>query len=105
MPIIFAMYFIFLRGGLPEINIDILYSFVNAPSSVSTIFLGIIDVTEKSIVLGLLTGITQFFHTKLSFAKTKDSKKKIGEGSMKEDFMRTMKLQIRYALPVFVAFI
>jgi len=29
LPVIFALYFIFLRGGLPDINIDILYPFLN----------------------------------------------------------------------------
>jgi len=107
MPIIFAMYFIFLRGGLPEVNLDILYSFINSPGALNTSFLGIIDVTSKSIILALLTGITQFFHTKLSMSKIEKpaTKTKFGEGSVKDDFARTMKLQMRYVLPVFVAFI
>lgn len=105
LPIIFAMYFIFLRGGLPEINLEILYSFIHSGTSINTLFLGFMDVTEKSLVLGLLTGITQFFHTRLTLSKTTTPTTKFGQGSMKEDFARTMKLQMKYALPVFVAFI
>ncbi len=105
MPIIFAMYFIFLRGGLPEINLDILYSFVPSPGTINTMFLGFIDVTGKSVVLALLTGASQFIHTSLSMSKSKKSDKKFGEGSMKEDFARSMKLQMKYVLPVFVTFI
>jgi len=105
MPIIFAMYFIFLRGGLPEVNLEILYSFVPAPETLNTMFLGFVDVTSKSVVLALFTGITQFAHTRLSMAKMGSSDKKFGEGSMKDDFAKTMKLQMKYVLPVFVTFI
>ncbi len=106
IPIIFGLYFIFLRGGLPMVNADILYSFVKVPEMINTTFLGVMNVTGKSIILALLTGITQFFHTKISFKNQDDlNDKKLGEGSLKDDFVKTMKLQMKYVLPVFVAVI
>jgi YidC/Oxa1 family membrane protein insertase len=105
LPIIFALYYIFLKGGFPEVNTDILYSFISAPSHTNHIFLGLIDVTKKSIVLALLTGITQFFHTTISLPKIEKRDKGFGQGSFKDDFAHTMKLQMKYALPLFVAFI
>ena len=51
IPIIFSLYYIFFQSGLPKINTNILYSFVKVPESVSMIFLGLVDVSQKSIVL------------------------------------------------------
>ncbi len=104
LPILFGLYFIFLKSGLPEISTELLYSFVPAPQNVNIVFLGFIDLTQKSLVLGLLTGITQFFHTKLSLGK-KDPKAFEGDKSFKGDFMRTMNLQMRFVLPVLFGFI
>ena len=38
IPVIIALYWIFYKGGLPEINSDILYSFLGIPDSVSMSF-------------------------------------------------------------------
>jgi len=35
LPILFGLYFVFARGGLPAIHTELLYSFVHAPSSVN----------------------------------------------------------------------
>ena len=50
IPVIFALYWVFLRGGLPEINVDILYSFTPIPENINMNFLGLIDVSQKCIV-------------------------------------------------------
>src|SRR3990167_8700321 len=58
IPIIFALYYVFLRG----INFDggILYSFVPLPENVNVLFLGLIDVSKKSLVLAILAGLSQY---------------------------------------------
>ncbi len=61
LPIIFALYRIFLYAGFPNVNSAILYSFVHAPEHINTIFLGLIDLTHKSWFLALLAAITTFF--------------------------------------------
>ncbi len=55
IPILFALYYIFWKGGLPMIKTDILYSFVPVPQNVSMSFLGILDITKKSIVLAVIS--------------------------------------------------
>ena len=76
LPVIFALYYVFLRGGLPEISMDILYPFVKAPEMVSMKFLGLIDMAEKSIILALLAGITQYIQMNIALPSTIESEGK-----------------------------
>jgi YidC/Oxa1 family membrane protein insertase len=104
IPIIIALYFAVYSGGgikLPEINTALLYSFVPVPEMVNMIFLGFMDITGKSLVLALIAGVTQFIHTHLSLppAKTRDPK---AEPSFKDDFARSMQLQMRYVMPILI---
>lgn len=102
LPIIFALYFVFLRGGLPLVDTSVLYSFVPVPDVVNMSFLGFGDVSERSIILALLAGLTQFFQAKLALPPLKERGEK---DSFKEDLARSMHLQMRYVLPVIVAVI
>lgn len=102
LPIIFGLYFIFLRGGLPTINMEILYNFISVPESINMSFLGILDISSKNIFLAILTGATQFIQISLVAPKMIKRKKDAG---MKDDMMRSMQLQMRYVMPVIVAVI
>ena len=69
IPIIIALYFSVSSGGgiaLPAINVDILYSFIPVPEFVNMNFLGIVDITGKSLLLALLAGVTQYYQVKLA---------------------------------------
>lgn len=103
IPIIFALYRIFLQNHLPEINTDLLYSFVNVPDHLSILFLGLIDISEKSLFLALAAGITQYIQGKLSIPPTKKDKTK--ERSFSDDLAHSMNLQMRYIFPVVAFFI
>ncbi|MEX0652182.1 MAG: YidC/Oxa1 family membrane protein insertase [Candidatus Paceibacterota bacterium] len=102
LPIIFGLYWVFFKGGFPEINADILYSFVSVPDMVNMNFIGFVDMAGKSIVLAVLAGVTQFIHTRISFPKF-DTKNK--EQSFKNDLARSMQIQMRYVLPVIIGVI
>lgn len=108
IPIILALYYVILRGGLPALNLDIIYSFVPIPEAVNIDFLGFINVTEKSFILAGLTALTQYAQTHLSFGKQDDKKSAdapaFGE-SFKSDFARSLKLQMRYVFPLIVGVI
>jgi YidC/Oxa1 family membrane protein insertase len=83
LPVIFALYYVFFKGL--SINPDLIYSFIKVPESLNTNFLGLIEMADKSIVLGLLAGITQFIQGYLSTAlKPKvEIVKEIGEKLLK----------------------
>jgi YidC/Oxa1 family membrane protein insertase len=104
IPIVIALYFAVYKGGgvpLPDINTALLYSFVPTPESVSMFFVGMMDITEKSVILAFLAGLTQFIHTKLSMPalKPRDSN---AEASFKDDFNRSLQLQMRYVMPIII---
>ncbi|MCR4274635.1 MAG: YidC/Oxa1 family membrane protein insertase [Candidatus Campbellbacteria bacterium] len=100
IPIIFGLYYMFVRTGLPEIHPDFLYSFVSNPGSISTMFLGFLDVAQKSIPLAVLAGVSQFFQAYFMKAPEVGSKKGFGA-----DFAKSMSLQMKYVFPVIIVFI
>ncbi len=104
LPIIFALYFVFLKGGLPEINTDILYSFIKIPAEVNIHFLGLIDMTEKNIILAFLAGVSQYIQFQLMLPKTEQKKEKQTK-SFKDDLMKNMNIQMKFIMPVIIFFI
>lgn len=102
LPVIFALYWLFFRGGLPEVNMDIIYGFVSAPEMVNMQFLGLIDMAGRSMILAALAGITQYFQIKLSMPEIKERK---NNASMKDDLARSFQLQMRYGMPVIVTIV
>lgn len=104
LPIIFGLYKIFLSSGLPEKNIQLLYSFVNFPANVNMEFLNFINISEKSLLLALIAGITTFIQIRFSIPPIKkDETKK--ERTFKDDLARSMNFQMRYFLPIVAFFV
>lgn len=103
LPILFALYFVFLKGGLPDVNFDILYSFIKAPSHIDNVtFLGFFDITQKSLILALLAGISQFFQIRLVMAGQKKNDKPSDQNTFKDDLVKNMQLQMKYVMPVII---
>ena len=103
IPIILALYQVFWRGGLPNINQDILYSFVKVPESVNMVFLGVIDIASKSIILALIVGVTAFIQTSIMMSRSKPNPTE--KGTFKHDLVRSMNIQMKYVFPVIAIFI
>lgn len=104
IPIVIALYFAVVRGGgvpLPDINVDLLYSFVTAPATVTMNFLGVFDITERSLVLAAAAGISQFIQMWLTLPAPKP-KEEGAAPNFKDDFARTMHLQMRYVMPLII---
>ena len=99
LPILFGLYWVFWKGGLPSINTDILYGFVPAPPFADMSFLGFIDMGERSLLLALLTGVTQYIYTRLSMGP-RQPKVHTEEASFSADMARSFDLQARYVLPI-----
>lgn len=99
LPIIFALYFVFFKG-LPDLKIEHLYSFVELPTAVSMMFLGIM-LSKKSVILALIAAVTQYYQIKLSIPPLPPAEEG-AKPSFKDDFARSFNLQMRYMLPVIV---
>lgn len=97
-PIIFALYWVFFKGI--HLNQELLYSFVTFPGSVNMNFLGFFNLEQKSYILAAIAGITQYIQADLTLPKIE--KKKNSEPSFKDDFARSMNLQVKYFLPALI---
>lgn len=97
LPVLIGLYLVFFRGGLPVINPSLLYSFIPVPDSVNMIFLGVLDLSERSIFLAALAGATQLVYARLTMSPPKPAS---GERSFSADLARSMDLQMRYVLPL-----
>ncbi len=98
LPVLFALYWIFASGGLPDIHPELLYSFIPAPESVNMAFLGMLDMAGNSIVLGALAALTQFVYTRLSMGAP-DPARSAERAGFSADLARSFEMQARYVLP------
>lgn len=102
IPIIFALYFVFLKGmSFDGTN---LYYFIHIPAQINMNFLGLVDITGKGLlVLALLAGISQYFQ---AYFMPKPAPGKVGDkDSFQENFTKSMQTQMKYVFPFIVAFI
>lgn len=101
LPIFIALYSLFSKGA--NFNPADLYSFNVAPLAIKTQFLGLIDISKSSYVLAILAGLTQFFQMKLSMPKV--AKLDAKSASFQDQLSRSMSLQAKYIMPIFIFFI
>lgn len=102
LPVIFGLYFLFLKGGLPEVNMDLLYSFVPKPQDISMYFLGLVDMAGKNVPLAILAGVTQHFQARYALPPVEPRKE---TATFQEDFARSLQVQMKYVLPIIIIFV
>jgi YidC/Oxa1 family membrane protein insertase len=105
LPILIALYMVFYRGGITNIQTDQLYSFIQAPEHINTIFLGIFDITQKNTILAVVVALSQFLQIKLTLPATKKTEGEKKESSFQSELAKSMSLQMKYVMPVFMFFI
>lgn len=107
LPIIIALYRIFIYG-FKTVNTTILYHSVAVPAHISTHFLGLIDITGKSLWLALAAGITSYIQIRYSMPlqpKVPPKENMTKEEQFRHDLSRTMGMQMRFMLPVLAFFV
>ncbi|HRY77059.1 MAG TPA: YidC/Oxa1 family membrane protein insertase [Candidatus Paceibacterota bacterium] len=72
LPIIFAVYRVFLNGFSSERLAD-LYGFVARPEIINSIFLGLIDLTKPNLVLAIIAAVLQFVSSKMLMPTSQQS--------------------------------
>lgn len=100
IPIIFALYYVFLRGI--NFQAEILYPFIHAPEHINMLFLGILDLSQKSLILAILAGLSQYFQAVLMPKPTVSEKT---GNSFQENLTKSMQTQMKYIFPFIVGFI
>lgn len=100
IPIIFALYYVFLKG----IKFDggVLYSFIHTPENLNMHFLGVLNIGQKSILLAVLAGISQYLQAHFMPKPVSSAEK---AGTFSESFSKSMHLQMKYFFPFIVALI
>jgi YidC/Oxa1 family membrane protein insertase len=99
LPIIFSLYYVFLKSGLPGINEGLIYSFTPRPEVVNMNFLGLIDIGSKSVVLAALAGVTSFLQALYAMPAPGPVKE---NPTFQDDLARGMSMQMKYVLPVII---
>ena len=98
IPLFLALYWVFSKGG--SIDPNSLYSFVTPPDGIHTNFLGLFELTERSIMWAALAGLTQFMHMKLT------SHSAAGQtATPKGDFGKAFSFQMTYGMPFIIFFV
>ncbi len=110
LPIIYSLYYIFARSGLPTVNDSVLYSFIEVPT-INMHFLGIFDIGVKSLFLSICAGVGQFLQLHYSFASNPSNNQSDNPAmNATMDMMKNMKyifpvmiFMISYGLPAVLA--
>ncbi len=106
LPILIGLYSVLLKGLNPE-YLQNLYSFIDNPEIINPSFLGILDLSSKSAVLALITGVLQFFQSKMIMPgvglrdKVKKGPEAIGQMVTKQTvyFLPVVTIFIAWSLP------
>ena len=75
IPILIALYYVFWNGLKSE-ELNHLYSFISSPEQVNAIFFGLIDLSKPNLYFALLSGVVQFFQTKMLLPQNSKNKSK-----------------------------
>jgi len=106
LPVLIALYYVFLRGGLPKIDYSLLYPFISPPHAINMFFLGVVDTAQKSVIFAVLAGLTQFWQIQVATPIKKDVKKDpLAKRSMGDDLAKSMNFQMKFIMPIFMFFI
>jgi len=97
LPIFIALYQVFQKGLRPE-AITNLYSFISHPAQIDPTFLGIVNLSQPSMFLAVLAGVSQYFQLKTAPQGPKLKQKT-------SDISQMMSKQMTYFLPIFALII
>lgn len=101
LPILIGLYRVFIKSGLPQINTAVLYSFIKAPDSVNMIFLHTISLSDKSLFLAIIAGITAYFQISLANSSSAPA----SEGKSQNEIAKAMAMQMKYFFPLLIGFV
>lgn len=99
IPIFFALYFVFSKGLFADPGS--LYSFVHFPDTLHTRAFGLFDVTAKNIPVAILAGISSYVLARRQTSSMVVNKP-VHEETFQDQFMKSMKVQLLYVLPVII---
>ncbi len=105
LPVLIALYQILINLNLNSI-IGI-YHFISIPTTMSTLFLGFLDLHQKNLLIGALAGIFQFVQGKVMEKRTNQINKNNSQNQKQnsQQFMANFSKQLMYLMPIITFFI
>ena len=100
LPVIFALYYAFYKGLV--LGSGPLYSFMSVPTVLNNNFLGIVQLQSKSLVMALLTGISQFIQGYLATPITSSTNSDNSQKTFQDELSKSMQTNIKYVLPIMI---
>lgn len=97
LPILIAVYQVFIHG-LTNNNYNLLYPFIANPGKINTITLGILDLSQKSLILAVFAGLAQFWQ---SWLMTNKKSAPVSQNKMAGNINK----QMTYLMPIFTVVI
>lgn len=97
LPLLIALFQVF-RTGLDVKSLENLYPFIANPGQLNPLFLGILDLSKRSIIMSFLAGGAQFLQTYVTSGKEAFTAKS-------NSTSQAMQKQMIFMAPVFTTFI
>ncbi|MES2623441.1 MAG: YidC/Oxa1 family membrane protein insertase [Patescibacteria group bacterium] len=107
IPIVFALYFVFSKGGLPVLKIEDLYSFTPHIIQIQHILFGI-DFTKASFYIGIAAAVAQSLQIRLSLNGMHPKGEVVKKDSAprpEEMIQKQMTVMMKYFFPVLIFFV
>ena len=101
IPIVFALYFVFYKGGLPNINTTDLYSFTPFVNNINHILFNV-DFTKANSFVGLVAALFQYAQIRLSLQNIQTTDKPINELKPEEIMQKQMSFMMKWFIPVLI---
>lgn len=100
IPVFFALYDVFKDGV--SLNTHLLYSFNSFPETVKHLAFGILDLSKKNWIVGIIAGLAMFVYSKrqADTFKKMSPKKDPNDKSFKAALGQNMQTQMIYFLPI-----
>lgn len=98
LPILFALYSVFLNGLNPK-SLEAIYSFISRPETINPIFLGFLDLAKNNWPMAILAGAFTFVQSKMMVPAS------VSNNQQPSDFSSALNKQMLYFMPLFTVFI
>lgn len=103
IPVLLALYWVFLYEPFTKIDLARLYGFTPVPHVISLYFLGLVAVQSKSVALALAAGLTQYVQAHFALSSTAASPNGAAQSVAGGDFQRMMGMQLKFVFPFIIA--
>jgi len=103
LPILIAVYRVF-KAGFTASQL-VLYHFIHNPGQLNSVSLGIIDLAKPYFLLALLTGIFQYWQTKMLPGQKPASQFVKKDGAKDENILTGLNKQMSIMMPIFTVII